>query len=194
MEEGTCVLRGGWNRSCRRDRPRVRLRIATRSTSPSPRNDRLGSRVVNLTRLQVSLHVAARVLAPSVEALDTPLGSRDSHRAPGVCYSVLRRLPRRDLHPLEKNDGIQTLARLHRHDAPSVDSSERQGTQIDVHICEDLRWQCRRRRVRCYFALCRCSFKNRFAQPFGSFVRQVCKATTWARSGSVRPTNRNTFS
>ncbi len=86
--------------------------------SSSPRYDRLDARVVNLTRLQASLDVAARVLAPSVEALDTTLGPRDSHHAPGVCYSALRRLPRRDLHPLEKNDGIRTLARPHRHDAP----------------------------------------------------------------------------
>ena len=42
---------------------------------------------------------------------------------PGVCYSALRRLPRRDLHPLEKNDGMRTLARLHRHDAPCWESS-----------------------------------------------------------------------
>ena len=72
--------------------------------SSSPRHDRLDARVVNLSRLQASLHVAARGLAPSVEALDTPLGPHGSHRAAGVCYSALRRLPRRDLHPLEEND------------------------------------------------------------------------------------------
>src|SRR5712691_1156610 len=98
----------------------VRLRTGVQWASSSPRNDRLDARVVNLTRLQASRHVAARGLAPSVEALDTPLGPRHSRRAPGVCYSVLRRLPRRDLHPLEKNDEMLTLARLHRHDAPSV--------------------------------------------------------------------------
>jgi hypothetical protein len=37
---------------------------------------------------------------------------------PGVCYSALRRLPRRDLHPLEKNGVKQTMIRLLRHDAP----------------------------------------------------------------------------
>ena len=78
---------------------------------PSPRHDRLDARVVNLTRLQASLHVAARGLAPSVEALDTPLGPRESPRTSGVCYSALRRLPRRDLHPLETNDGMRALAR-----------------------------------------------------------------------------------
>ncbi len=83
---------------------RVRLRTGAQRTSSSPRNDRLDARVVNLSRLQASRNVAARGLAPSVEALDTPLGRRDSHHAPGVCYSALRRLPRRDLHPLEKND------------------------------------------------------------------------------------------
>ena len=97
----------------------VRLRTGVQQTSSSPRNDRLDARVVNLTRLQASRDVAARGLAPSVEALDTPLGPRDSRHAPGVCYSALRRLPRRDLHPLEKNDGMRTLARSHRHDAPS---------------------------------------------------------------------------
>jgi plasmid stabilization system protein ParE len=55
--------------------------------------------------------------APSVEALDTPLGPHGSHRTSGVCYSALRCLPRRDLHPLEKNDGMRALARPHRHDA-----------------------------------------------------------------------------
>ena len=80
--------------------------------------DRLDARVVNMSRLQASRDVAARGLAPSVEALDTPLGRRDSRHAPGVCYSALRRLPRRDLHPLEKNDGMRTLAGPHRHDAP----------------------------------------------------------------------------
>jgi hypothetical protein len=64
--------------------------------------DRLGSRVVTLTRLQASLDVAARVLALSMETFDTPLEPRDSHHALGVCYSALRCLPRRDLHPLEK--------------------------------------------------------------------------------------------
>jgi hypothetical protein len=59
-----------------------------------------------------------RVLAPSVEALDTPLGPPDSHPLPGVCYSALRGLPRRDLHPQETNDRMGALARPHRHDAP----------------------------------------------------------------------------
>ena len=104
----------------RRDLPRD-LRTETRQTWPSPRHDRLGSRVVNLSRLQASLDVAARVLAPSVEALDTPLGPPGSLPMPGVCYSALRRLPRRDLHPLEKNDLKQTMFCLLRHDAPWTD-------------------------------------------------------------------------
>src|SRR5437762_5886654 len=72
------------------------------SDLPSPRHDRLGSRIVNLTRLQASRDVAARVLAFSVETLDTPLEPRDSRPTLGVCYSALRRLPRRDLHSLEE--------------------------------------------------------------------------------------------
>jgi hypothetical protein len=40
---------------------------------------------------------------------------------PGVCYSALRRLPRRDLHPLETNDAMHALARTHPHDAPRAD-------------------------------------------------------------------------
>jgi len=95
----------------------VRLRTGVHGASSSPRHDRLDARVVNVTRLQASLQVAARGLAPSVEALDTPLGPHGSHRASGVCYSALRCLPRRDLHPLEKNDGMRALARPHRHDA-----------------------------------------------------------------------------
>jgi hypothetical protein len=35
-----------------------------------------------VSRLQASRDVAARVLAPSVEALDTPLGPHGSHHAP----------------------------------------------------------------------------------------------------------------
>jgi hypothetical protein len=38
---------------------------------------------------------------------------------PGVCYSALRRLPRRDLHPLESNSQTVALARSRRHDATS---------------------------------------------------------------------------
>jgi hypothetical protein len=79
----------------------------------SPRNERLDARVVNLTRLQASRTVAARGLAPSEEALDTPLGPPESLPIPGVCYSALRCLPRRDLHPLETNDEMSALARSH---------------------------------------------------------------------------------
>ena len=101
----------------RRDLPRVFLRTEARETWPSPRHERLGSRVVTVSRLQASLDVAARGLAPSVEALDTPLGPPGSLPMPGVCYSALRRLPRRDLHPLERNSVKQTICCLLRHDA-----------------------------------------------------------------------------
>ena len=37
---------------------------------------------------------------------------------PGVCYSALRRLPRRDLHPLETGSVKQTMSCLLLHDAP----------------------------------------------------------------------------
>src|SRR6202022_3010864 len=57
----------------RRDLLRICLRIEAQQTWPSPRYDRLGSRIVTLSRLQASRHVAARVLAPSVEALYTHL-------------------------------------------------------------------------------------------------------------------------
>ena len=102
----------------RRDLARVHLRTGARETWPSPRHDRLGSRVVNLSRLQASLDVAARVLAPSVEAFDTPLGPPASRPMPGVCYSALRRLPRRDLHPLETNSVKRAMSCPLRHDAP----------------------------------------------------------------------------
>jgi hypothetical protein len=101
----------------RRDLPPVHLRTETRETWPSPRHDRLGSRIVNLSRLQASRDVAARGLASSVEACDTPLGPPGSRLMPGVCYSALRRLPRRDLHPLETNSVRQAMY-LPRHDAP----------------------------------------------------------------------------
>jgi hypothetical protein len=107
----------------RRALARVRLRTGAREMSSSPRHDRLDARIVNLTRLQASRHVAARGLAPSVEALDTPLEPRGSHHALGVCYSALRYLPRRDLHPLEQNDAMSALARPHHHDAPCGDST-----------------------------------------------------------------------
>ena len=94
----------------RRDPPHLHHRTGARSTWPSPCDQRLGSRIVNMSRLQASRHVAARVLAPSSEALDTPLGPPRSLAVPGVCYSALRCLPRRDSHPLETNSVKQTSA------------------------------------------------------------------------------------
>ena len=117
----------------RRDLPRD-LRTETRQTWPSPRHDRLGSRIVNLSRLQASRQVAARVLAPSAEALDTPLGPPGSLPMPGVCYSALRRLPRRDLHPLEMNDAKQTLPCLLLHDAPWRNSIVRARRHFACHL------------------------------------------------------------
>ena len=66
------------------------------------RRDMSGSAlpIVTLTRLQRSLHAAARALAPSKEALDTPLSPPTSPRRTGACYPALRRLPGRDSHPL----------------------------------------------------------------------------------------------
>ena len=66
--------------------------------------------------LQASRHVAARVLVPSSEALDTPLGPRRSLAVPGVCYSALRCLPRRDFHPLETNSVKSMVIHPLRHD------------------------------------------------------------------------------
>ena len=62
--------------------------------------------------------------APSSEALDTPLGPQRSLAVPGVCYSALRRLPRRDLHPLERNSMKQTLGHLLRRDAQTTEFHE----------------------------------------------------------------------
>jgi hypothetical protein len=100
--------------------------VPVRQASPSPSNERLGSRVVHLSRLQASLHVAACVLAPSEEALDAPLGTLGSLRVPGACYPALRCLPGRVLHPLEKcGVQLQSLAWPDskpplRHVAPSA--------------------------------------------------------------------------
>ena len=107
----------------RRDLRHVHLRTEASQTWPSPRHDRLGSRIVNLSRLQASRNVAARVLASSVEACDTPLGPSASRPMPGVCYSALRRLPRRDLHPLETNSVKPTMSCRLRHDAPCAPCS-----------------------------------------------------------------------
>ena len=111
---------------------------------PSPRHDRLGSRIVTLSRLQASLHVAARVLAPRCSALaawrafDAPLGREGLPSSPGACYPALRRLPGRDLHPLEtcsvrhRASSLLGLCLPLRHDAPwravypGVDSGNRE--------------------------------------------------------------------
>jgi hypothetical protein len=102
---------------------------------PSPRPDRLGPRIVSLSRLQDSRHVAARVLASCCAALaashafDTRLQPSGSLPLLRVCYSALRRFPRRDVHPLDHpsmTSGSRSLRprgvyRL--HDAPCQDDS-----------------------------------------------------------------------
>lgn len=86
----------------------ARASVLSRRVLPSPGHERLGPRIVSLSRLQASLHVAARVLAPRRAALavgrafDTPLGPADLSSKPGVCYPAHRRLPGRDFHPWER--------------------------------------------------------------------------------------------
>jgi hypothetical protein len=55
----------------------------TRSTPAAPRLARTRSPVVSLTRLQGSLNAAARALAPSEEALETPLSPPPLDDEPG---------------------------------------------------------------------------------------------------------------
>jgi hypothetical protein len=68
-----------------------------------------GSALPNTFRLIIcrgcSVHELLRPagLLPSVSrAFDTPLGSGEFLPPAGVCYRALRRLPGRDLHPLER--------------------------------------------------------------------------------------------
>jgi hypothetical protein len=49
--------------------------MRTCRTWPSPRNERLGSPIVSLSRLQDSHVATARTLAPSTEAFDAPLSA-----------------------------------------------------------------------------------------------------------------------
>ncbi len=128
----------------RRDPPHLHHRTGARSAWPSPCDQRLGSRIVNMSRLQASRHVAARVLAPSSEAFDTPLGPPRSLAVPGVCYSALRRLPRRDLHPLETNSVKQSLTHPLRHDARTDHSTSKRSTDP----CSSLPLAAPRRRAR----------------------------------------------
>ena len=53
---------------------------------------------------------------PPQRLLDTPLGPRRSLAVPGVCYSALRCLPRRDFHPLETNSVKSMVIHPLRHD------------------------------------------------------------------------------
>ena len=70
-----------------------------------------------------------RVLAPSKEALDTPLRPPRSLAVPGVCYSALRDLPRRDFHPLETNSVKRT-----------VYASASSRRTIEVILCPQRQW------------------------------------------------------
>ncbi len=69
----------------RPDSRRVLPRTSAPRTWPSPRHARLGSRVVTVSRRQASLDVAARALAPSVEAFDAPLRPLRFLAMPGAC-------------------------------------------------------------------------------------------------------------
>src|SRR5256885_11573436 len=72
---------------------------------PSLRHAELGSRIVYLSRRQASLHVAARALAPSVEAFDAPLRLRSEEHTSELqspCNLVCRLL-------LEKKKNTQTI-------------------------------------------------------------------------------------
>src|SRR6266498_3343986 len=73
-----------------------------RGAWPSPRHDWLGFSVVNLTRLQASLDVAARSLAPTFSvAFEAPLQPGNLSPPLGACFQALRRLPVRDFHTLD---------------------------------------------------------------------------------------------
>jgi len=103
--------------------PRVALRTSTRQSWPSPGHERLGSPVVNVSRLQASLDVAARVVASSKEAFDIQLQTRSSRSVLWTCYPALRRVPGRDSHPLEKYSTELTFVR----GAPCGDSRRTNG-------------------------------------------------------------------
>jgi hypothetical protein len=79
------------------------------SLLPSSWHERLGHPTLSgfyLTRLQGSPFDWARQLAPLPATLRSPEGFRHpaqtscSRSSPGICYAALRRLPRRDFHPL----------------------------------------------------------------------------------------------
>src|ERR1700761_5699531 len=109
---------------------------------PSLRDDQLGSRIVHLTRLQASLHVAARVLASlqalrALQAFDVPLGTRRSLVEPGTCYPALRRLPGRASFPLKKRSERSPAPKSlpSHHDAPSPELTPR----VIVLTCDSRR-------------------------------------------------------
>ena len=119
------LLRGRVLRSLPRGNPRRSFRIVSSRMLLSPWRERLGFPIVNLSRLQASLHVAARVLASRCSrALDVALRPPGSLLAPATCYPALRRLPGRDSHPLEKRSKARRSpegCRLRRHGAPSLE-------------------------------------------------------------------------
>jgi len=116
----------------RRDPPHVCPRTGVRGTWPSPRHDRLGSRMVNLSRLQASLHVAARVLASSKEALDAPLGPRGFRHAP---WSLLLGAPGFTEAGLAPAGGEQREANGRASCRLSVFASSRRTMRRHCRIC-----------------------------------------------------------
>ena len=105
----------------RRAPVRVRLRTGAHRMSSSPRHDRFDARVVNLTRLQASRDVAARGLAPSVEASDTPLGPRESPRTSWGLLLGAPALTETGLAPVgdERRDGSARASPSSRRDMNS---------------------------------------------------------------------------
>src|SRR5438876_575060 len=95
--------------------------MSPRCLWPSPRHARLGSLCLsadNLTRRQDSRDVAARALAPSVEALDAPLSRGALTLRPGpateriVAYSVAPRLEERAFQILGAGPGVVGMGRV----------------------------------------------------------------------------------
>jgi hypothetical protein len=67
------------------------------------------------------------------------LGPSRSLPMPGVCYSALRRLPRRDLHPLATNSVKHTMRCLLLHDAPRRESITRRHNRL-LGLCRAELW------------------------------------------------------
>jgi len=107
-----------------------RASVLAREMLPSPGSERLGFRIVPLSRLQASLHVAARVLA-SFPRRRAPLKAFDGRLRPSGSlplsprsrYPAHRRLPGRDSHPLEecreqRRPNVSAFAYVSAHHRP----------------------------------------------------------------------------